>query len=179
MIDGPVGKDGAPVDEAAADRSKNARIVRTDAVIPHDEVTVRRHAHWSEIAQVLVLRRNVRLGHDLPIDVDGALPNFHRFARQTDHALYEGFRMIERIPEHDHIPTVNGLEAVDKLIDENAFLVGEQRSHAGAFDFYRLVQEDDNDQRKTDGDQEVAGPDANFAAQGVQRRGWFRSCNGR
>jgi hypothetical protein len=32
-----------------------------------------------------------------------------------------------------------------------------------------LVQEDDDYQRKTDGDQQVARPNANFVAQGVHR----------
>jgi len=77
--------------------------------------------------------------------------------------------VIERIPEHDDVSALNRLEAVDKFVDENAFLVGEQRGHAGAFDFYRLVQEDDDYQRETDGDQQVARPDANFVAQRVHR----------
>jgi len=41
--------------------------------------------------------------------------------------------------------------------------------HAGAFDFYRLVQEDDDDQGEADGDKQVAGPDANLVAQGMRR----------
>ena len=56
------------------------------------------------------------------------------------------------------------LEPVYKLVDKNALLVGEQRCHAGAFNLYRLVEKNDDDQRKTDGDQQVACPNTNFMA---------------
>src|SRR5437016_91581 len=171
MIDGPIGKYGAPVNIPALDRSENARIVGADAMIAHDEVAVLRNVHQRKIAQVLVLRRNIRLGNKFPVDVYGALAYFHRFARQTDHALDERLRAIERIPEHDHITALDGLEPVNEFVDKNAFLVGEQRSHAGAFDFYRLIQENDDHQCETDSDEEVARPDANLVAQGVRRRG--------
>src|SRR5258708_23660341 len=82
--------------------------------------------------------------------------------------------MIRRPPRSTLFPYTtlfrsNRLEAVDKFVDENAFLVGEQRGHASAFDFYRLGQEDDDYQRETDGDQQGARPDANFVSQRVHR----------
>ena len=55
-------------------------------------------------------------------------------------------------------------ESVHKFVDKNALLVGEQWRHAGAFYLYRLVKKNDNDQGKTDGDQQVARPHANFMA---------------
>src|SRR5207248_9613494 len=106
----------------------------------------------TEIAEVLVLRRNVRFRNYFAVDVDGALANFDSFARQTDDTLDERFRVIERIPEHHDVAAVNGLEAVDKFIDKDALLVGEERSHAGAFDFHRMIKEDDDDEGETDGD---------------------------
>src|SRR2546423_828715 len=169
MIHGPVRKDGAPVNEPAGDWTENARIVGADAMIAHHEIFVLVHAHRPKVAQVLVLRRDIRLRHYLSFDVDGALPALYGLTRQADHALNGGFRMIEGIPEHDHITALNWLEAVDKIVDENAFLVGEQRRHAGAFDLHRLVQEDDDDQGQPNGNEQVAGPNANFVAKGVQR----------
>jgi len=56
------------------------------------------------------------------------------------------FEWSRRIPEDNHVAAVNGLEAVDKFVDEDALLVGEERRHAGAFDFDRLVQEDNDDE---------------------------------
>src|SRR5271167_1028463 len=139
MIHGPVSKNGAPIDIAAGYRAKYTRIVGTDAMVTHHEIAVARHADGSEIADVFVLRRNIGFRHHLFVDVDGAAPNFHNFARQSNHALDERFRAIQRIPEDHDIAALNRLETVDKFVDEDAFLVGEQRGHAGAFDLYRLV----------------------------------------
>src|SRR5437016_13698503 len=122
MIDGPIGKYGAPVNIPALDRSENARIVGADAMIAHDEVAVLRNVHQRKIAQVLVLRRNIRLGYKFSVDVHSALAYFHRFARQTDHAFDEGLRAIEGIPKDDHIAALDGLEAVGESVDENTFL---------------------------------------------------------
>jgi len=152
MIHGPIGKHGTPVDEATGDRTEDARIVGADTVVAHYKITVLRDAHRAKIAQVLVLRRDIRLGDNFPVNVDGALADFDGFTGQTNNALDERFRVVERIPEDNHVAAVNGLEAVDKFVDEDALLVGEERRHAGAFDFDRLVQEDNDDEGEADGD---------------------------
>src|SRR5437762_5192931 len=139
MIHGPVRKDGAAVNEPAGNRTENARIVGADAMIPHDEVIVLGHAQRPEIAQVLVLRRNIWLRHNLPVDVHGALSNFNSLSRQSDNAFDERFRMIQRIPEHHHITALNGLESVDKLVNENAFLVGEDRKSTRLNSSHRCI----------------------------------------
>ena len=77
--------------------------------------------------------------------------------------------MIQRIPENHDITALNGLEAVNEFVNEDAFLVGEQRRHAGAFDFYGLIEKDDDDKREADGDEQVARPHANLFAQRVCR----------
>jgi len=71
-----------------------------------------------------------------------------RLSRQTDHALDETIRVIERIPEHDHISALYRLEA-RQIVDENAFLVGEQRAMLVPSTFTGLVQEDDDHQCET------------------------------
>jgi len=63
--------------------------------------------------------------------------------------------------ENDDVAALDGLKAVNKFVDEDAFLVGEQRGHAGAFDFYRLIEEDYDDQRQADGDEQIARPNTN------------------
>src|SRR6266851_9379633 len=169
MIDWPVGKHGAPVNVTAGHRPKHPRIIRADAVIAHHEITVLGNAHRPEIAQILVLPRHIRLGHNNSIDVNRALADLHGLATQAHDSFDERFRAVERIPEHYDVAALDGLEAVDKLVDEDAFLVGKQRGHAGAFDLYGLIEENDDDQGKADGDQQVAGPHAKFVAQGMQR----------
>src|SRR6266436_1694847 len=123
MVHRPVGKDGAPVNEAAGNRTENARIVEADAVVAHDEIVVRLHAHGRKVAQILVLRWNVRLMHNFSVNVENALADFHGFTRQTDDALDKRLRVIERIPEDDHSSALKWLETVNKFVDENTLLV--------------------------------------------------------
>jgi hypothetical protein len=180
MIDRPVRKHGAAVNKFAGDGAEDARVIRADAVIAHDEVHVFRNAHRAVVAHVLVLRGNVRLVDGVAVDIHDALSNFNIFARQTDDPLDERFRMVEWIPENDNVAALDGLETIHKFVDEDAFLIGEQRRHAGAFDFYGLIEEDDNDECEADGDEEVARPNADFVSQGMtcrRRRCW--SCRNR
>src|SRR5580658_3426438 len=78
--------------------------------------------------------------------------------------------MVQGIPENDDVASLNGFEAINKLIDENPLLVGEQRSHAGTFHFYGLIEKNDDDKRQPNGDEKVARPNANFISQGMGRR---------
>ena len=94
MIDGPIRENGAAVDITIGDRAEDARVVGADAVIAHDEVIVGGDAHGAKIAQVFVLRGNVRLGDDFAVDKDGALADFYGFAGEADDALDERFRTI-------------------------------------------------------------------------------------
>src|SRR6266403_5716220 len=162
MIHRPIGKNSAAVNIAVGHGPEYARIVGADAVVDHDEIAVLGHAHRTEIAEVLVLRRHVRLGNNFIVDVDRAAADLHGFTGQSDDALDKGLRAVQRIPKDHDVAALDGLKTVDKFVDEDALLVGEQRRHAGASDFHGLVQEDDDDERQADGDKKVAGPDANF-----------------
>src|SRR5271154_4178368 len=79
--------------------------------------------------------------------------------------------MVEWIPENDDIAPLNGFEAINEFIDEDAFLVGKQRSHARAFHFHWLIEENDDDEGKANGDEKVARPNADFISQRMGRRG--------
>src|SRR5713101_2093828 len=139
MIHRPVGKYRAAVDVAVGDRPKDTRIVGTDAVIAHDKIAVTGNAHGAVIAHIFILRGDVGLGDRLAVDVDHAVANLHSFTRQTNHAFYEGFRAVQRVPEDHHVSALDGFEPVDEFVDEDALLVGEQRRHAGAFHFRGVV----------------------------------------
>src|SRR5260370_17535405 len=165
MIDWPVSEHSPPVNEAARHRAKHARIVGADAVIAHHKIILARHAHGAEVAQVLILRRNVRLGERRAINIHDSLTNFDDLPGQADDALDKGFCAVQRIPEDDYVAALDGLKALNKLVYEHALLVGEQRRPAGAFDLYGLVEEHDDDQRQYDGDELVARPNTNFVAQ--------------
>jgi len=169
VIDGPIGENGAAIDITIGDRAEDARIVGADAVVAHDKVIVGGDADGAEIAEIFVLRRYVRLGDDFTVDEDGALADFDSLAGKADDALDERFGAVEGIPENDDVAALDGREAIDKLVDEDALLIGKERSHAGAFDFDGLVEEDNDDEGEADGDEQVAGPDADFVAQGMTR----------
>ena len=164
VIDRPISKYCTAVYEATGHGTENARIVGTDAMIAHHEIIITWHAQRAEVAEVLVLRRHVRLGQGFAINIHDSLANLDYLSGQADHALDERFCAVQRIPEDDHVAALDGLKAIHKFVDEDAFLVGKQRSHAGAFDFYRLIEEDDDDQRQADGDEQIARPNTNFSA---------------
>jgi hypothetical protein len=167
VIHGPIGKNGAAINELAGNRPKNSGIVGTDAMVAHDEITVLGNFHRAEVGDVAILRRDVRLGDQLPVHIEQAAADIHGFAGQADDSLDELFGAVQRIPEDNHVAAVNVLEAVDKFVDEDAFLVGKQRRHAGAFHLYGLIEEHDDDQRQADGDEQVTGPHADFVAEKV------------
>jgi hypothetical protein len=74
--------------------------------------------------------------------------------------------------EHHRVAAldVSQAEAVRELVDENPLLVGEARHHAGAFDFYRLVNENNRDYRDEDGEGQVADPGERIPDTGAQAR---------
>src|SRR5579859_964110 len=109
----------------------------------------------------------------MAIDVDDALANFHLLSRQTNDPFDERFRAVERIPKDDDVAPLNGLEAINKFVDKDALLIGEQRSHARAFHFHRLIQENNDDKREADGDEKITRPDTNLGSQRMGGR-WRR-----
>ena len=165
VFDRPVGEDGATINILAGDGAKDTRIVGTDAVVAHHEITAPRYGERAEIRNVGVLRGHVGLGNLDTVHVENTVANFDGFSRKAHYTLDEGFRAVQGVPEDHHVAPANGLEPVNKFVDEDALLVGEQWGHAGAFDLDRLVKEHDDDERKTDGDEEVAGPNLDFMAQ--------------
>ena len=170
VVDRPVGEDGATINILAGDGAKDTRIVGTDAVVAHHEITAPRYGERAEIRNVGVLRGHVGLGNLASIYIENTVSNLDGLSRKAHNPLDERLRAVQRIPEDDHVAAADGFEPVDEFVDEDALLVGEQWGHAGAFDLDRLVKEHDDDERKTDGDEEVTSPDLDFMAQHTVRR---------
>jgi len=105
----------------------------------------------------------------MAVNVNDAVANFHRFSRKADDAFDKRLGAIEGIPEDDDVAAVDGLKAVDELIDEDALLIGKKRGHAGSFDLYGLIEENDDHQGEADGDEEVASPHTNFVTEQLVR----------
>ena len=49
-------------------------------------------------------------------------------------------------------------QPVSVFVDEDALLVGQSRHHAGSFHLYRLVQEDDDEDRNSQRERDLAQP---------------------
>src|SRR5215831_19269914 len=156
-------------------------------MVSHHKIHVARDAHGAVIAQILVLRRNIRFSERLAIHINDAAANLNHLIRQRDDTLDERLAPVQRIPKDHDVAPLNRLESVDKLIDEDTLLVRKQRRHAGAFDFDRLIKKHNDDKRQTDGNEKVARPDTNLALKGLPgsrfgfRSNWrlFRDCSGR
>jgi len=99
------------------------------------------------------------------------LANFDRILRQTDDALNERLRAVQRIPENDHIAALNWIKPVNEFVDENSLLIGDQGGHAGAFDFHRLVEENDENKGEAERNDEIAPPISKLAPQRLRRSG--------
>src|SRR6266478_4246632 len=70
---------------------------------------------------------------------------------------------------HNDIAAPNRLETVYKLVDKNALLIGDQGSHAGAFNLHGLIEEYNDDDGKAQRNDEVAPPTPELAAQWLRR----------
>ena len=62
-------------------------------------------------------------------------------SRQANHALNETLRRITRITEYHDISALDRLNAINELVDEDAFLIIQRRHHADALDLDRLIKE--------------------------------------
>src|SRR4029077_17800144 len=171
VIDRPIREHRAAVNVLAGDRPKHTRIVGTDAVIPHHEIAAIGDLGRSVVRNVRKAWGNVGFGDHLPVNVNHAAANLDGFSRKGDDPLDKRLGAVQRIPEHHHVATLDGFKAVDKFVDEDAFLIRQQRRHAGAFHFYWLGQKKEEEQSEADGDEQVAGPNADFIAKLVRMCG--------
>ena len=79
-------------------------------------------------------------------------------ARKSDHPLNIAFLVVMRIQEDHHVSAVDLADAVRHLVDEQAVLILQHGQHAGAFDAYRLIEEDDDEGRNSDRDDQIPQP---------------------
>src|SRR5579859_3284356 len=115
------------------------------------------------IALMVHIRRwDIRFLERLAIHVDAAIANAHRFSRQPHHSFNIRFCWIQWIPEHHDVSALYGLKAIQKFINEDSFMIGKTRHHACAFHLHGLIKEDDHDEGKEKGKNQVSKPIASF-----------------
>src|SRR5262245_58984088 len=117
---------------------------------------------WIRIC-VLITSRNVSLFNQLAIDVNLTVANRDDISGNPEDTLDEGFAGILRIPEDDDVAAVDLLKVIDKLVDENSFLIEQLRLHTRAFDFHWLVQEDHHQEGNHHCQQDVLQPPSEFS----------------
>ena len=171
MIHRPVCEYSLAVDKLSRHRPENPRVVRAGAVIPHYEILALRNLRGRVRPEIIGLGRNIRFRQEFPVQINLPLANFNRILWQPDDALDERLRAVQRIPENDDIAALNRIESVNEFVDENPLLIGDQGSHAGAFDFYRLVEENDNNNSEAERNDEIAPPTSKLAPQRLRRSG--------
>src|SRR5580704_7986793 len=123
MVHRPIGKNSFAVNVAPADGSKNARVVGTVAVIAHHKIFIFRNRYWAVARSVEIARWDINFRPRLAVNVETSASQLDRFARKPDHSLDKRLRAVERIPENNHVPTPDRLEAIHEFVDEDSLLI--------------------------------------------------------
>src|ERR1700675_4411185 len=113
-------------------------------MVTEDEEDVRRNHDVSIRAGVRVIAGDVVFVERLAVHVDVAILDANPVAGNADDALDVALRSVPWIAEDDDVAALDGLPAIDKLVDEDPLLIFEAGHHAGAFNLHRLVEEDNN-----------------------------------
>ena len=71
-----------------------------------------------------------------------------------------------------HIASLDGLKAVDELVDEEPVLILQPRQHAGALHAHRLVKKGDDKDRGGSGKQQIAQQQPNAPGSMGRRGNW-------
>src|SRR5262249_1179860 len=114
----------------------------------------------------ILFRGQIGLVDQLSIDGDVAhCVHVDHLTGQTDNSLDERFARFLRIPENNYLAAFDVPEHVLELIDEDSFVVLEPRLHGGAFNLNGLNYEDDDEDRKDRGKDQVASDRLHFRPQ--------------
>src|SRR5215469_1184882 len=92
------------------------------------------------------------------VNVNQAVFNTYMITRDCNHTLDVAFRSVARVAKDHNVAAMNRLQAIDELVNEDALLIFQGRHHAGALDLNRLIEEDDEERRHSQGDQDIAHP---------------------
>ena len=127
-------------------------------MISHHEVAAIRNYDLRHRIAILVLFGDIILNLRLAVDPDCSVIDTQTVAWQCDNPLDIAFLRIAGIVEDDYIASLNGREAIDKLVDEETVTVLEPRQHAGAFYANRLVEKCDDQYGGCCSNQQIAQP---------------------
>src|ERR1700674_2011912 len=146
-------------------------------MVAEDEEAVRRNHNFTIRADVRVIAGDVVFVERLSVHVDLATLDANPVAGDADDALDVALRSVARIAEDDDVAALDGLPAIDKLVDEDPLLIFEAGHHAGAFNLHRLVEKDNDEGGDGERDQQISRPDRHHGQR--VRAGFFGSHRGR
>jgi len=144
--EGPEAEHGAAVDVALGHLAPAPAVVAAVAVIPEHEVVALADLHRREALPVLDAPRQVLLRCGAAVEVEGPVAYLEDVAGEPHHPLDERDRRVARVPEDHDIPALDGLKAVDELVDEDPLPVPQKRLHARALHAERLGDESDEEE---------------------------------
>ena len=114
-------------------------------MVAEHEIGVRRNHNFGIRPPILISAGHIIFNQHLAIQKHASIDNAYVISGDPDHAFNETLLGIARIAKNHDVPALNGLDTIDEFVDEDAFLVVERRHHAGAFDFDRLIEENDDE----------------------------------
>jgi hypothetical protein len=160
LVHGPVDEGCLAVDEGARDGAEVAAIAGDVAVVTHDPEVSGRNDAFGLGAFVAVAVGDVGLAEGVLVDIDRSVVDAEGVARESDDALDVALGVVAGVEEDDDVAAVDGLETVGELVDEEAILILEAREHAGTFHADGLVEEQDDEDGDSEGNEDVAGEGA-------------------
>ncbi len=139
VLRGPVADDGFADDAVFGDGTKNARIAAVVAVIAHQEVLTRADFPCAVLTGSAGTQFfDVRLVHELPIDIELPLAERDRFAGHPDQSFDEQgvlrLFIITRGVKYDNITPMGAVDEIVYTADDQVLIVMKTRLHTGTFD---------------------------------------------
>src|SRR5581483_8217229 len=102
--------------------------------------------------------RDERFSQRFAIDVNPAGMDAHPLPRQSNHSFDIALGGIQGIMKHHDIKSVDRFESINKLVDEDPFVVIKLRHHAGAFHLHGLVEEHNHNKSHEQRKNQIAQP---------------------
>src|ERR1700693_857238 len=143
-------------------------------MITQHEVAVARNDELRIGTTVGIVAWHIVFVESFSVDIDLPFHDVNPVPRNSNNALDVTFRGVARVAEYNNVAALDGLPAIDKLVDKDALLIFEAGHHADAFNLHRLVEKDNNKGRDSERAQQIARPDRHHGQRVRGRFFWNR-----
>ena len=163
--DRPVAEDGFTVNQISRHKTPHAAVVAGISMIPEHKIMIRRDHTPGEGLMIPKFRFEVRFLDPDSVNIKQTHSDLDHIAGHSHHALDERLVRVSGIPENHDVAPLDIFEAVDEPVYEDPLLIHQARLHAGSFDFHRLDDENDDEDRDRNGQEDIPGPGSQFGKQ--------------